>query len=72
MGGHLDQVPHTYGEYFNSLKKLSVAIHGNRTRMLLYQIDPTRVASSVTPIPLARTVDAFASADRTIVHEVYC
>jgi hypothetical protein len=28
--------------------------------MLLYQIDPARVASSVAPIPLARMVDVFA------------
>lgn len=30
--------------------------------MLLYQIDPALVASSVTPIPMARKVDVFASA----------
>ena len=45
---------------------MSVEIYGNRTMMLPYQINPVRVASSVTPIPLARTVDVFASADRTI------
>ena len=34
--------------------------------MLIYQINPVRVVSLVTPIPLASTVDVFASADRTI------
>ncbi len=47
---------------------MSVEIYGNRTMMLLCQIDPARVASSVTRIPLARMVDVFASADRTIVY----
>jgi hypothetical protein len=45
---------------------MSVEIYGNRTMMLLYQIDPVCVVSSVTPIPLASTVDVFASAERTI------
>ena len=36
--------------------------------MLLYKIDSARVASSVTPIPLKKMVDLFASADRVIVY----
>lgn len=35
---------------------------------LLYQIDLAQVAASVTPVPLARMVDVFASADRVIVY----
>jgi hypothetical protein len=69
MGVPLEQIPHNYGEYFDFLKnKLGVEIYGNRTMMLLYKIDPARVASSVTPIPLAKMVDLFASADRIIVY----
>lgn len=69
MGVPLDQIPHNYGEYFDFLKnKLGVEIYGNQTMMLLYQIDPARVASSVTPIPLAKMVELFASADRVIVY----
>jgi hypothetical protein len=68
MSVPLDQIPHTYGEYFDMLKnKLAVEIYGNQTMMLLYKIDPVRVSSSVTPIPLAKMVDVFASADRVIV-----
>lgn len=69
MGVPLDQIPHHYDEYFDFLKsKLGVEIYGNRTMMLLYNIDPARVASSVTPIPLAEMVDVFAAADRVIVY----
>lgn len=69
MGVPLDQIPHTYGEYFDFLKnKLSVEIYGNQTMMLLYKIDPARVASSVTPIPLEKMVRLFEVADRTIVY----
>jgi hypothetical protein len=69
MGVPLEQIPHNYGEYFDFLKnKLGVEIYGNQTMMLLYKIDPARVASSVTPIPLAKMVDMFASADRVIVY----
>jgi hypothetical protein len=39
---------------------MSVEIYVNRTMMLPYQINPVRVASSVTPIPLERMVDVFA------------
>ena len=69
MGVPLDQTPPNYGEYFDLLKtKLGVEIYGNQTMMLLYKIDPARVASSVTPIPLAKMVDLFTSADRVMVY----
>ena len=69
MGVPLEQVPHNYGEYFDVLKqKLGVDIYGNQTMMLLYNIDPAQVADSVTPVPLAKMVDLFASADRVIAY----
>ena len=69
MGVPLEQVPHTYGEYFGFLKdKLGVEIYGNRTMMLLYQIDPARVAQAVTPVALDRMVQLFADAERVIVY----
>ncbi|TAJ27938.1 MAG: hypothetical protein EPO64_05045 [Nitrospirae bacterium] len=68
MGAPLDQVPHDYGEYFEFLKKMGVEFYGNRTMMLLYKIDPARVASAVTPIPLERMVQLFSEVDRTIVY----
>ena len=69
MGVPLEQVPRNYGEYFDFLKnKLGVDIYGNQTMMLLYKIDPVRVASSVTPIPLEQMVKLFTSADRIIVY----
>ncbi len=68
MGVPLEQVPHDYGEYFDFLKKMGVEIYGNRTMMLLYKIDPARVASAVTPIPLDRIVRLFSEADRSIVY----
>jgi len=69
MGIPLEQVPHNYGEYFDMLKnKLGIEIYGNQTMMLLYKIDPARVASSVTPIPLEKMVRLFEVADRTIVY----
>ena len=68
MGVPLEQVPHNYGEYLDFLKKMGVEIYANRTMMLLYQIDPARVASSVTPVPLDRMVQLFDSADRIIVY----
>lgn len=64
----LEQVPHDYGEYFEFLKKMGVEIYGNRTMMVLYNIDPARVASAVTPIPLEQMVRLFDEADRTIVY----
>lgn len=68
MGVPLEQVPHNYGEYFEFLKKLGVEIYGNRTMMLLYKIDASRVVSAVMPIPLDRMVQLFDSADRIIVY----
>ncbi len=68
MGVPLEQVPHDYGEYFDFLKKTGVEIHGNRTMMLLYKIDPARVASAVAPIPLDRMVQLFSEADRVVVY----
>ncbi|MBA2485695.1 MAG: hypothetical protein H0V35_06290 [Nitrospira sp.] len=68
MGVPLDQVPHDYGEYFDFLKKLGVEIYGNRTMMLLYKIDPRKVAVAVTPIPLDRMLQLLTSADRVIVY----
>lgn len=68
MGVPLDQVPHDYGEYFDFLKRAGVEIYGNRTMMLLYKIDPARVASVVTPIPLDRMVQLFTSTDRILVY----
>ncbi|MBI3809034.1 MAG: hypothetical protein HY284_01045 [Nitrospirae bacterium] len=68
MGILLEQIPHDYGEYFDVLKKRGVEVYGNRTMMLLYKIDPARVASAVTPIPLDRMVQLFTSADRILVY----
>jgi len=68
MGVPLEQVPHDYGEYFDFLKKMGVEIYGNRTMMLLYKIDPARVASAVTPIALDRMVQLFTSSDRILVY----
>lgn len=69
MGVPLEQVPHTYGEYFDVLKnKLGVEIYGNQTMMLLYKIDPARVAPAVTPIPLLKMVQLFEAADRAVVY----
>ena len=68
MGVPLEQVPHDYGEYFDFLKKMGVEIYGNRTMMLLYKIDPARVASTVAPIPLERMVQLFTAADRILVY----
>ena len=69
MGVPLEQIPHHYGEYFEFLKsKLGVEIYGNRTMMLLYKIDPARVAPAMSPIPLDRMVQLFSEADRVIVY----
>ena len=65
----LEQVPHNYGEYVDFLKnKLGVDIYGNQTMMLLYKIDPDRVAASVTPIPLAKMVQLFEAAEQILVY----
>jgi hypothetical protein len=68
MGVPLEQVPHDYGEYFDFPNKLGVEIYGNRTMMVLYNIDPKRVAPSVTSIPLEKMVQLFDAADRIIVY----
>lgn len=68
MGVPLEQVPHDYGEHFAFLKKMGVEIYGNRTMMLLYNIDPVRVAAPITPIPLDHMVQLFSEADRVIVY----
>lgn len=68
MSVPLEQIPHDYGEYFEFLKKMGVEIYGNRTMMLLYKIDPARVAPAVRPIPLERMVQLFAEADRIVVY----
>jgi hypothetical protein len=69
MGVPLEQVPHNYGEYVDLLKnKLGVDIYGNQTMMLLYKIDPDRVAASVTPIPLAKMVQLFEAAAQILVY----
>ncbi|MGH7206789.1 MAG: hypothetical protein ACREI2_11340 [Nitrospiraceae bacterium] len=68
MGVPLEQIPHNYGEYFDFLKKLGVEIYGNRTMMLLYKIDPSRLASAMTSIPLDRMVQLFSEADKVIVY----
>ncbi len=69
MSVPVEQVPHNYGEYFDFLKnKLGIDIYGNQTMMLLYKIDPARVAASVTPIPLEKMVRLFTSADHVMVY----
>jgi len=69
MGVLPEQIPHNYGEYFDFLKnRLGVEVYGNQTMMLLYKIDPDRVAASVTPIPLAKMVELFEEADRILVY----
>ncbi|CAE6798723.1 hypothetical protein [Nitrospira defluvii] len=69
MGVLPEQVPRTYGEYFDFLKnKLGVDIYGNQTMMLLYKIDPARVAASVTSIPLAKMVELFEAAEQILVY----
>lgn len=64
----LDQVPHNYGEYFDLLKEMGVEIYGNRTMMLLYNIDLGRIAGAVQPVGLDRMVQLFEAADRIIVY----
>ena len=68
MGVTLEKVPHNYGEYFHFLKKRGVEIYGNQTMMLLYNIDLSRVDSSVSPLPLKEMVELFSSADQIVVY----
>ena len=64
----LEEVPHNYGEYLRFLKKRGVEIYGNQTMMLLYNIDPSRVDSAVSPILLKDMVELFSSADQIVVY----
>lgn len=64
----LEQVPHDYGEYLDFLKGRGVEIYGNKTMMLLYNIDPAKAASAVVPVGLEKMVELFNAADRTIVY----
>ena len=68
MGVPLEKVPHNYGEYFAFLKQQGIQIYGNKTMMLLYNIDLEKVAPEVTPIALDRMIELFEAADRTIVY----
>jgi hypothetical protein len=68
MGVPLEQVPHTYGEYFDFLKRLGIEIYGNQTMLLLYKIDLARVTPAVTPISLGKMVQLFSDVDRVIVY----
>ena len=57
------------GEHFDFLKnKLDIAIYGNQTMMLLYKIDPARVAPAVTPILLLKMGQLFGATDRIVVY----
>jgi len=64
----IETVPHNYGEYLGFLKENGIEIYGNRTMMLLYNIDLLRVASEVTPVDLHKMVSLFANADKVIVY----
>ncbi len=64
----LEQIPRDYGEYFEHLRKLGVHIFANRTMMLLYHIDPLRLAPAVNPISLQEMIALFQRADRIIVY----
>lgn len=68
LGVPLVQVPHDYGEYLGFLKGKGVEIYGNKTMMLLYNIDPAKAASAVVPVGLDKMVELFNAADRTIVY----
>ena len=64
----LEEIPKDYGEYLHFLKTQGVEIYGNQTMMLLYNIDPSRVDSAVSPILLKDMVELFSSADRIVVY----
>jgi hypothetical protein len=64
----LEEIPHDYSEYFRFLKNRGVETYGNRTMMLLYKIDPSRVDSAVSPISRKEMVDLFSSADHIVVY----
>jgi len=64
----LEEIPHDYGEYFEFLKKKGVEIYGNRTMMLLYNIDLSKVSQAVTPVSLGEMIDLFTSAEKIVVY----
>jgi hypothetical protein len=68
MGVPVEEIPHDYGQYFEILRKTGVEIYGNQTMMVLYNIDPSQIASTVTPIPLRQMVQLFTAADQVIVY----
>jgi len=68
LGVPLEQVPHDYGEYLGFLKSKGVEIYGNKTMMLLYNIDPAKTGPAVVPVGLDKMVELFNAADRTIVY----
>lgn len=68
MGVPIETVPHDYGQYFHFLKNQGVEIYGNQTMMLLYTIDPAKVDSVLSPIPLDGIVELFTAADRIVVY----
>ena len=67
MNVPLEKVPRNYGDYLTFLQKMGVEIYGNRTMMLLYQIDPSRVASVVSPRPSKRMAQLSNRAEGFIV-----
>ncbi len=68
LGVPLEQVPRDYGEYLDFLKGKGVEIYGNKTMMLLYNIDPAKAASAVVPVGLEKMVELFNAAERTVVY----
>jgi len=51
-----------------SYRERKVEIYENQPVIPLYKIDPGRLAPAITPVPLAKMVDLFASVDRVIVY----
>jgi hypothetical protein len=68
LGVPLEQVPRDYGEYLGFLKGKGVKLYGNKTMMLLYDIDPAKMLPVVTPVGLEKMVELFGGADRTVVY----
>ncbi len=62
----LDSVPRNYGEYLTFLKGKGVKLYYNRTMALLYNIDPKRIDSNLTPLGLKEMTALFGSVDRSI------
>jgi len=59
----LEQIPHNYGEYLHFLKNLGARIYINKTMMLLYQIEPDQIDSSLELIELNEMLDIMTSSD---------